>query len=221
MIGNEEAASETPPTDGESMEEEALEQISRRVREWREELDLSLHELAARSDVAASTIQKVETGQMVPSVAVLLKIANGLGRRPAELVSDQDEESEVVLLRSKNHPVIGATSRMRVERLSADLFDPAIEVWRVKVQPGQGSGKGMYAYEGEEVVICEAGEITFRVEEDEYRLGPGDSLHFKAGIPHRWWNSGRTVARFLIAGNFPRGLRTKLHGQVQRRARRA
>jgi len=199
--------------------EDALNGISTRVRTWREELGLSLHELASRSDVAASTIQKVETGQMVPSVAVLLKIARGLERRPAELVSDQSEESVVVLLRAKEHPVISASSRMRVKRLSGDLFDPAIEVWRAQIHPGYGSGKGMYTYEGEEVVLCEEGEVTFQIGEDEYRLGPGDSLHFKAGIPHRWWNSGRSVARFLVVGNFPKGLRTKLHAQVQQSGR--
>lgn len=201
--------------------EEALNEISKRVRAWREELGLSLHELAARSDVAASTIQKVETGQMVPSIAVLLKIARGLERRPAELVSDQTEESEVVLMRAKEHPVISASSRMRVERLSGDLFDPAIEMWRVHLQPGLGSGKRMHAYEGEEVVLCEEGELTFQIGDDEYRLGPGDSLHFKAGIPHQWWNSGRSAARLLVAGNFPKGLRAKLHAQVQRGRRRA
>jgi len=201
------------------VEEEALNGISKRVRAWREELGLSLHELAARSDVAASTIQKVETGQMVPSVAVLLKIARGLERRPAELVSDQSEESDVVLLRAKEHPVISASSRMRVERLSGDLFDPAIEVWRVQLHPGYGSGKGMYTYEGEEVVLCEEGEVTFRIGDDEYRLGAGDTLHFKAGIPHQWWNSGRSVARLVVAGNFPKGLRAKLHAQVQQNRR--
>ena len=195
--------------------EEALQQISRRVRDWREELGLSLHELAARSEVAASTIQKVETGQMVPSIAVLLKIARGLDRRPAELVGDDAEESDVVLIRAKHHPVISASSKMRVERLSGDLFDPAVEVWRGRMQPGFGSGKGAYAYEGEEVVLCEQGELTFLIGDEEYVVRSGDSLHFKAGIPHRWWNSGDTVAHFLIAGNFPRGLRTKLHGQVQ------
>lgn len=202
--------------------EEELNAISKRVRTWREELGLSLHELASRSDVAASTIQKVETGQMVPSVAVLLKIAHGLERRPAELVSDLSEESDVVFLGSNEHAVISDSSRMRVERLSGDLFDPAIEVWRVQLQPASGSGKGMYSYEGEEVVLCEEGEVTFQVGDEEYSLGPGDSLHFKAGIPHRWWNSGSCPTRFVVAGNFPKGLRTKLHSQVQqgRRARR-
>jgi transcriptional regulator with XRE-family HTH domain len=195
--------------------DEALLHLSRRVRRWREELELSLHELGARSDVAASTIQKVETGQMVPSVAVMIKIARGLDRRPSELVGEDSQEDEVVLLRSKEHPVIGAGSKLRIERLSGDLFDPAIEVWRIQVAPGYGSGKGKYAYGGEEVVICEGGQVTFTTADEDYCLGGGDSLHFKASLPRQWWNSGQQTARFLIAGNFPKGLRSRLHRQIQ------
>ena len=195
--------------------EDALAAVSRRVRTWREGLKLSLHELAERSDVAASTIQKVETGQMVPSVAVLMKIAHGLDRRPAELVSDEAEEAEIVLMRSKEHAVMSAGSQMRIERLSGDLFDPAVEVWRAYLRPGVGSGKTQHSYEGEEVVICEDGEVTFRFGDDEYRLTAGDTLHFKGGIPHQWWNSGSIPARFLMAGNFPKGLRRKLHNQIR------
>ena len=195
--------------------EDALMAVSRRVRSWREGLNLSLHELAQRSDVAASTIQKVETGQMVPSVAVLMKIARGLDRRPAELVSDEAEEDEIILMRSKEHAVMSAGSKMRIERLSGDLFDPAVEVWRAYLRPGVGSGKSQHSYEGEEVIICEEGEVTFRFGDDEYRLTAGDTLHFKGGIPHQWWNSGSIPARFLMAGNFPKGLRRKLHNQIR------
>ena len=195
--------------------DEALDQISRRVRRWREEQRLSLQELAGRSDVAASTIQKIETGQMVPSVAVLLKVARGLGRRPAEIVGDEPEEQEVVLLRAKQHPTLRAGSKVRIERLSGDLFDPAIELWRIHLHPGYGSGKGEYAYDGEEVVICEEGQITYRVGGEEHRLEAGDTLHFKAALPHQWWNSGDTAARFIIAGSYPKGLRGALH-RVQR-----
>ncbi len=199
--------------------DEAVGEISRRVRRWREQQGLSLHELASRSDVAASTIQKIETEQMVPSVAVLLKVARGLGRRPAELVGDEPEEHEVVLLRAKRHPTITTGREMRVERLSGDLFDPAIELWRIQLQPGRGSGKGDYSYDGEEVVICEEGQVTYRVGGEDYVLEAGDTLHFKAALPHQWWNSGDTPARFVVAGSYPKGLRSKLHRQVQRSGR--
>jgi transcriptional regulator with XRE-family HTH domain len=196
--------------------EENIDFVGKRVRQWRKELGLSLQDLAGRSDVAASTIQKVEKGQMVPSIAVVMKIARGLDRRPTELVTQDSGELDTVLMRAKEHPVIGTARKMRIERLSGDLFDPAIEMWRVTVHPGVGSGEQPHAYEGEEVVVCEEGEILFRVADEDYRLMPGDSLHFKAGLPHRWWNPGDSAARFLIAGNFPRGLRSKLHEQMQK-----
>ena len=59
-----------------------LERIAGRVRRWREEAGLTLLELARRSGVAASTIQKVESLQMVPTIGVLLKIARGLEHQP-------------------------------------------------------------------------------------------------------------------------------------------
>jgi len=157
---------------------------------------------------------------MVPSVAILMKIADGLGRRPSELVGEEGQEDEVVLLRAKDHAMIGDGSRIRVERLSGDLFDPAIEVWRLTIARGYDSGEEKYAYDGEEVVLCEQGEITFSIGKEEFIVGVGDSLHFKSNIPRRWWNSGNSRARFLIIGNFPKGLRSKLHRQIQKGGRK-
>ena len=69
-------------------------------------------------------------------------------------------------------------------------------------------------------MICEEGEVTFTIREEEYILGVGDTLHFKASIPRQWWNSGDQPARFLIAGNFPRGLRSNLHRQIRHGGRK-
>ncbi len=65
-------------------------------------------------------------------------------------------------------------------------------------------------------MICEEGQVTYRVGGEDYVLEAGDTLHFKAALPHQWWNSGDTPARFVIAGSYPKGLRSKLHRQVQR-----
>jgi len=78
--------------------EAALARVASRVREWRDESGYTLQQLADLSGVAASTIQKVETRQMVPTIAVLLKIAHGLGRRPSEFVQRDSNELSVVHL---------------------------------------------------------------------------------------------------------------------------
>ncbi len=193
-----------------------LRRIGERVRAMRERRSLTLHELARRSAVATSTIQKVETSQMVPTVAVLLKIARGLGCRTSDLLQDETDTFEVVHLRAKGRHKLGARSRLQVERLTGDLFDPALEAWRVVVQPGRGSGDGEIRYDGEEWVLCEEGEISFRVGEQEYRLRPGDTLHFKAALPHAWRNEGDVPARFVVVGSLALALRAALHDRVQR-----
>ena len=103
---------------------------------------------------------------------------------------------------------------MIVERLSGDLLDAEVELWRVSVQPGHGSGREPLDYRGEEIVVCEGGEITFRIGEQDYVLGPGDTLHFKASTSHSWQNDGDVPARFLILGTVPAALRSALHDRL-------
>ncbi|MFQ5698473.1 MAG: helix-turn-helix domain-containing protein [Myxococcota bacterium] len=194
---------------GASVEGE-LARVARRIRSWRVAEGYTLQELARRSGVATSTIQKVETFQMVPTVTVLLKIAHGLGRSASEFVSSGPPATEAVHRTRRERQAVGSPSRMVVERLSADLAEGELELWRVEVQPGYGSGRGVLAYRGEALVLCERGEVTFRVGDRQHRLRLGDTLHFKATIPHAWYNDGPRAARFLILGTVPTALQERL-----------
>ena len=195
--------------------EREIERMAQRIRQWREAAGHTLQELAQRSGVAASTIQKVETLQMVPTVAVLLKIARGLGRRPGELIHEGADDAGVVHLRGEERHPIGVKRRMLVERLSGDVFDPQLEVWRVIHQPGSGSGEGVLRYDGEELLVIEAGELTVQVGDQEYLLATGDSLHFKTTTPHSWRNKGMLPVRFLVIGTLPKALRAALHERLR------
>ena len=192
-----------------------LARIGQRVRRWREERRLTLQELAQQSGLATSTVHKVESAQMTPSVAVLLKLARGLGRRPAELIHDEGTAVELVHGAAGARTSIGVAGTMVVERLSGDLFDPALEAWRVTVHPGASSGEGAIRYDGEELVFVEAGEVTFRVAGRDHVLGPGDTLHFKARAPHTWRNASDAPARFVVTGTLPRQFRAVMQGRVR------
>jgi transcriptional regulator with XRE-family HTH domain len=188
--------------------------ISQRVRRWREEKGLTLQQLAERSELAPSTVQKVETGQMIPSVAVLLKLARGLGRRMTELVHDADAERDLVHVPAAQRVPLGLEGKMMVERLSADLAEPVLEMWRVTLHPGVSSGRTPIHYDGEELALCERGQVTFVVDGEETLLRAGDTLHFKATLPHSWHNAGRAAARFLVVGTVPQQLRKAIQRRV-------
>ena len=193
--------------------------IADRIRRWRDEAGLTLQELAHKSSVATSTIQKIETGQMIPSVAVMLKVARGLDRRPADLIREGSDDVEAVLLRARERHPVGVEGKLLVERLCGDLPDPALETWRVTLHPGHSSGPEMH-YGGESIVICEAGELSVRLGEAEHVLRPGDTLHFKAHLPHGWRNDGRKPARFVITGTLPAAFRAAMRDRLAAPARR-
>jgi len=195
--------------------ETEIARISARIRRWREDASLTLHDLAIRSGLATSTVQKVETGQMIPSVAVLLKLAHGLGRRPTELIREGDSDLEVACVRAAERDAIGDEKSMRVERLSGDLSQPSLEMWRVHLQPGASGGAPIH-YEGEEIAVCERGRVTFAIDGEDVVLEAGDTLHFKAHLPHAWRNDGRREARFTITGTLPAKLRALLRSRAPR-----
>jgi transcriptional regulator with XRE-family HTH domain len=63
--------------------------IGLRIRALREERQLSLEELAHRSDLSFRGLIYIEHGRRNPGVLTLLKIAEGLGVLPAALFDDE------------------------------------------------------------------------------------------------------------------------------------
>jgi transcriptional regulator with XRE-family HTH domain len=185
---------------------EELKRVAERLQRWRDDAGWSLAQLAERSGVAASTIQKIEREQMVPTIAVLLKIAHGLERRPAEFVEEEGEELEAVHQASHERHVFSDGRGGRIERIGGDLADPACEAWRVVHLPGGGIDRPI-RFEGEQLLICEKGRITVSVDRQRYEVAAGDVLHWKARLPHSWTNESDEPVQFLVIGTLPKGMR--------------
>jgi quercetin dioxygenase-like cupin family protein len=84
----------------------------------------------------------------------------------------------------------------------------------VTLWPGASSGRGSIRYDGEELVICEKGSVTLHVGEAEIVLRAGDTLHFKASLPHAWRNDGAAAARFTLTGTLPEKFRAAMRGRL-------
>ena len=81
-----------------------------------------------------------------------------------------------------------------------------MEAYLVTVQPGgQSDSSEPITYRGEEIFICTKGRLRFELRGKEYLLSPGDTLHLKGDIPHRWENPGPREAAMLMVGAFSLG----------------
>jgi transcriptional regulator with XRE-family HTH domain len=189
-----------------------LNKISDRIRFWREERGLSRQELAELSGVAASTVHKVETRQMTPSIAVVLKLAHGLGRRPAEIMAEGVPEVTVSIQRAGDRQT-AVTASGQYERLSAELVAGEMEVWRVTLQPTVSTGSPLH-FDGEVFITCEFGHVAVEIGGHRHVLAEGDVAHFKASHAFVCRNDTDDVTRFLLAATLPAELRSVLQAHA-------
>ena len=186
------------------MTNQELDLLAGRIKACREEEGLTLLQLAERAGVAPSTVQKVEKGHMVPTIAVLVKIANGLKRRVSYLIGDDAQDHDVSHRMVGQRASVSARNSVRAERLAGDIRDPEFDAYELVVPPGKGSGRDPLQHRGDELVICIKGTVSFQIGPQHFELRAGDSVHFKSVLPHWWRNRGKRTTKMIVIGSYPR-----------------
>jgi transcriptional regulator with XRE-family HTH domain len=193
-----------------------LKRIASRIRTWRDEAGMTLQQLGDQSGVSASTIHKIENLQTVPTIAVLLKVANGLDRRPSELLAEVDTGSQVSVLRSGDRQELTIEGRAKLEHLAPMIPRNRLDVWKVDLEPNIGAGVDGQAWEfnGEIILMVEEGELEFDIAGEAYKVGVGDSIHFDTSLPHRWYASGGQRAQATVFALLPDRLQGDLMNRI-------
>jgi transcriptional regulator with XRE-family HTH domain len=178
--------------------------IGERLNRARESMGLTLQQLARLSEVAPSTIQKIEAGTMMPSVAVMMKIARGLHKKIGFFLDEEESSAEVALMRRRDRAKAGLhEDDFSVHSLSSELGNPEMDGFILSLPPGGNSGDEPLHHRGDELAYCIRGRVSFTINGRHYKLGAGDSLHFKSELPHSWKNSGRSKAEVIIICSLP------------------
>ena len=166
--------------------------IGPRMRVLRQQRQLSLQQLAVRSDVSAAAIHKIERGDMVPTITTLLKIAAALEQPVGYFIDVDGGPPEVATMTpvDERAPVFTSHRGLQLAGISGSYaqFRGAAAV--ATVAPGANSGRKLLAHPGEELVLVTEGALVFDIAGASFELGPGDSLHFVGDQPHRWANQG-------------------------------
>jgi quercetin dioxygenase-like cupin family protein len=86
--------------------------------------------------------------------------------------------------------------KFSIELLTEGLSDQKVSTLLVRVPP---RGRRTHVrHQGEEFQYCLRGTVAFTVNGKQYRLMPGDALHFKCDVAHSWTNVGAEEAERLM-----------------------
>jgi transcriptional regulator with XRE-family HTH domain len=170
----------------------------------RDSLGLTVEQVAERSGCDIAVIERLEAGELAPSLAPLIKVTRALGCRLGTLLDDDAQIGPVVTRSDELESVsrlksleTGASSCGELEffSLAAGKTARHMEPFIIAVQPG--SRRVLSTHEGEEFIHVLSGGIDVEYGKDTHTLGAGDSIYYDSIVPHQVRAVGGEPARIL------------------------
>lgn len=175
------------------------EKVGERLREMRHARKLTLSALAQLSGVPASTISKIENGQLRPSLVNAISLATALQENLGFLVDRyrSQRESRVVVRADSRDTIAFDEMRLTLQDMNGP-FEPGVLESRVGIlDPSASSGADAMTHSGEEFCYVLEGAIRYRIGEQTLELHEGEYIQFKSSLRHSWQNAHRGVTRVL------------------------
>ena len=171
--------------------------IGPKVHRLRKQWNLSLQQLAVRSDVSTAAIHKVEQGTMVPTITTLLKLAAAL-EQPVSYFVDEEEASPSYVVftpAGARRSIYTPHEGLSLGGISGPYGQYFVATAVAEVAPGADSGQSPLRHAGEELIHMLSGRLDVAVGDQEFQLRRGDSIHFRTDHEHRWRNPAKHPAR--------------------------
>ncbi len=172
--------------------------IGRKLKSSRLKRDKTIQNLAEISRVSSNMISRIERGLTIPSVEILMKLADALGLSLSYFVEEAEKGNNIVYTPAgQGEPIFFFEDKHQISCLTQGLRDPGFSVFVDTLEPYCDSGEGGMVHTGEEFAMVLEGSLDFTIEGEEFHLDSGDSLSFKASMPHSWKNINNQQTKVL------------------------
>ncbi len=177
--------------------------IGENLKRLRADAGLSLDAVAKLSGVSKSMLGQIERAEVNPTISTLWRIANGLKISFSVLVTRAQEDSEVVR-RSETEPLIEGSGAIRNYPVFTFDAERGFETYAVEIDSGGYLQADAHISGTQEFITLHVGELVIRVAEEEHALARGDSIRFRADVPHSYHNPGAGTASMSMVIHYPR-----------------
>lgn len=176
--------------------------IANNLKKLRTERNLSLGQLAELCDVSKVMLSQIEKGETNPTINTIWKIVNGL-KVPYTAMLEQPESEVAVIQKAETeiqkmneeHYRIFCYYRSTAER-NFELFQ--LEMDEACIYTSIGHMERSMEY----VMVLE-GQLTMRVQGDEFTLQKDDTIEFQASGEHTYANTGKGGLKAIILNYYP------------------
>ena len=171
--------------------------LGAKIRSRRRLLGLTLENVAQAADLSKPFLSQIERGKASPSLTSLARIAGALQVSTPYFVDPPVPEGAVQRAGEQLYFSVG-DARKRFASLTGRAPDRALEVLLTRLAPGMVSE--MTTHAGEEFFYVLEGTLHLGIEDREFDLAPGDSVHSQSTTPHLWENRSDRETVLLWVG---------------------
>jgi len=161
--------------------------VGKRIRTYREKLDMSVFDLAEKSGIDEKIINSIEKGQVLPALGVLTKLSRALGQRLGTFMDDQFKPDPIITrakdLAAKKVAKEG-TNELGYASHSLALGKPDRHMDPFRIEFAADGVDEVSSHEGEELIICIAGEVELTYGTEKSVLKPGDTAYYNSVVKH-------------------------------------
>lgn len=178
--------------------------IGRVVKDLRHKKQITLQDLAAKTGIPRSVLVEIESGEVIPPVATLLKLAKAFNVGMASFFEEETSGMKISVTRSgeririkrRPHHHEGEVDYI-YESLETHKADKHMEPLLVEFQPLDTGDMLFTNHEGEEFIFVLEGRLEFRTDDRVEVLLPGDTIYFESEINHTFRSLDEKQARAI------------------------
>ena len=167
--------------------------LGKRVKQLRVKNDMTLEELASRTELTKGFLSQLERNLASPSIATLEDIVRVLGVSLADFFKET-EETKVTF--GEQDYFVDEKEQMAITYLVPNSQSNQMEPVLVTIQP-HASLPTDDPHNGEEFGYVLSGRIALYRQETRYDVKAGESFYYEADKPHRIENPGSRPARLI------------------------
>ena len=168
--------------------------IAANLRALREQRNLSIVTLAARSGVARATLTKLESGVGNPTIDTLYALADALGAALGDVIGESSTAPVEVVRAGAGTHIRGAVSGRLLDRIHghrlAEMYDMS---FATKVRRATAHPQGVV-----ESLLVTSGRLRVGPAAAPVELAAGDFIRFPGDVPHLYEALGAEAHGVLV-----------------------
>jgi len=173
-------------------------EVGKKIKHLRNAKNMTLKTLSEKTSLSIGFLSQVERGLTTLAIASLESIAEALDVDLSYFFS-LNKKSNKKVMRSYEKEIFRIENNQYIDyHLSRQLKEMEMLPRIQEILPSKPDDEiTSYQHQGEEFIYVLEGILTLMIDNQQFELYPGDSMHFKSNIVHNWTNYSNKMVKIL------------------------